>query len=294
MIRVPVTPDQLAELIQAHCPGWAVRAQARTDALVADDAVQDFPSLWSDVKYVYITIQKSKCVYCEKKLENQPIEHDVEHYRPKKKVVRWRIPRSIASLVTSIQQPPRGSEPGYRLLAYHPLNYAASCKICNTILKKNYFPIAGTRIVTSRDPASLTVERPLLPYPIGDLDEDPESLIEFYGLTPRARDGGFRHERALVAIAIFQLNNSRKRSGLFEDRARQIVTLHLALVTQSRGSSARVVRDAVRLVRYFTSDVAPHANCLRSYHRLYRADRPAAERIYRRAVKLLDSYTGRT
>ncbi len=138
----------------------------------------------------------------------------------------------------------------------------------------------------------MMAERPFLPYPIGGFDEDPESLIEFRGLTPRPKADGFGRQRALVAIAIFQLNNSRRRGELFEDRARQIVTLYLALQGREQGSSARMVRQSEKLVRYYTSDRAPHANCLRSFHRLYQSDRPAAENIFRLAAKLLGSYVG--
>jgi hypothetical protein len=290
MIRYPITPADLLLSIEAHCPGWIARARTRTGALETGGADPEVLSLWAEIKAVYIDLQHSKCVYCEKKLEDQPIEHDVEHYRPKRKVARWKVPRSLAGQVTSVRQPARGHEPGYRLLAYNPVNYAASCKVCNTILKKNFFPIAGTRDVMGRDPASMTGERPLLPYPIGSLDEDPESLIVFHGLSPRPKAGDFSRQRAQVAIAIFQLNNSRRRGELFEDRARQIITLYLALERRDRASHVRVVRESEKVVRYYTSNRAPHANCLRSFHRLYQSDRTAAERIYRRAVKLLDSY----
>ena len=142
-------------------------------------------------------LQGFKCVYCEKELEDQPIELDVEHYRPKKKVSRWNVPKSLARQGIAVAQPDRGHEPGYTLLAYHVLNYAASCKTCNSILKKNVFPIAGQRNGNAREPALVAGERPYILYPLANLDEDPEDLIEFAGLSPQAKATGFRRQRAL-------------------------------------------------------------------------------------------------
>ena len=112
-------------------------------------------------------------------------------FGPKKKVARWPVPASLARQGVVVQQPARGHEPGYTFLAYHPLNYAAACKTCNSILKKNYFPIAGTRDTSnSREPAAIAGERPYLLYPIGNLDADPEDLIEFAGLSAQAKASG--------------------------------------------------------------------------------------------------------
>ena len=206
MIRVSTTTAALLAAIEAHRPGWLSRAEARTEALAAAAVDPEFPSLWSEIKEVYISLQHSKCAYCEKEPEYQPIEHDVEHYRPKRDVVRWVVPRALARQGIVVNQPTHGGEPGYPLLAYNPLNYAAACKTCNSILKRTYFPIAGTRNATARDPAGMAGERPFLLYPIGDADDDPEDLIEFAGLSPQARGTGFRKQRALVTIWLFDLN----------------------------------------------------------------------------------------
>ena len=88
MIRVFTTAAALLAAIEAHRPGWLARAEARTEILAAGGADPEFPSLWAEIKTVFIRLQHSKCVYCEKELEDQPIEHDVEHYRPKGKVAR--------------------------------------------------------------------------------------------------------------------------------------------------------------------------------------------------------------
>ncbi len=117
MIGFPIPPADLLARVEAHCPGWSARAQTRTNALAAGGPDPEFTSLWREIKAVYIGLQYTKCAYCERKLEAQPIEHDVEHYRPIKKVARWKIPKSLAAQITSVRQRARGSEPGYSTLA---------------------------------------------------------------------------------------------------------------------------------------------------------------------------------
>ena len=253
MIRVSTTAAALLAAIEAHRPGWLARAEARTEILAAGGADPEFPSLWAEIKTVFIGLQHSKCVYCEKELEDQPIEHDVEHYRPKGKVARWAVPKALARQRIVVKQPARGSEPGYPLLAYHPLNYAASCKTCNSILKRSYFPIAGVRDPASRDPAAMAGERPFLLYPIGDTDDDPEDLIEFAGLSPQAKGAGFRRQRALVTIWLFELN----RQWLQKDRAMEISRYFLALeLARGDRPETRSLETPRRVIQYMDSPSA--------------------------------------
>ena len=251
MIRVSTTAAALLAAIEAHRPGWVARAEARTEALAAGAVDPEFPSLWSETKDVYMKLQHLKCAYCEKELEDQPIEHDVEHYRPKREIVRWVVPRALARQGIVVKQPKHGSEPGYRLLAYSPFNYAASCKTCNSILKRNYFPIAGTRNATARDPAAMAGERPFLLYPIGDTDDDPEDMIEFAGLSPQVKGTGFRRQRALVTIWLFDLNGKWRQ----KDRAMEIMRYFLAL--ERMGRSPRQDRPIFRKDRPVHDFAAP-------------------------------------
>src|SRR5262249_1945903 len=141
----------------------------------------EFQNEWSDIKPAYIDLQFSKCGFCEKPLEGK-IEQDVEHFRPKGAVVAWPVPKALAAEIEAagfpVTQPKAGTK-GYKSLAYPPLNYVTACKTCNSIRKKNYFPIAGRRRLGGRDPAALGDEQPYLMYPLSDIDVDPEDLIEF-------------------------------------------------------------------------------------------------------------------
>ena len=199
MIRVPVTKEQLEASIEAENSRWLERAKTKTKEL-EDDPNLEITSIWSPIKPVYMTLQNSKCIFCEKEIEPQPIEQDVEHFRPKNNVKRWHVPQWMEEEEDiHVQQPQTGSEAGYRLLAYHPLNYAAACKTCNSSRKRDYFPIAGPRRSDSKTPTRMGAEKAYLLYPLGDLDDDPEELIEFHGLSPQAKASrGFKRKRALV------------------------------------------------------------------------------------------------
>jgi hypothetical protein len=92
MTRIEVAASKLRRLIMAHDRTWLKRAREQTKALVAGAADPEFPNLWSEIKEVFIRLQGGdsggKCAYCEKWLEADRIEHDVEHFRPKAKVAR--------------------------------------------------------------------------------------------------------------------------------------------------------------------------------------------------------------
>ena len=188
------------------------------DNFPKDPASEDFVSLWSDIKDVYMEIQGEKCVYCEMEIEGS-ISNDVEHYRPKAKVSPWTVPDWLAEagLVATAPGTPRG-DPGYFHLAYEPLNYAASCKVCNSILKKNLFPISGARQSAGTDPRRMKGERPLLIYPMSTIDKDPEELIRFVGLYPEpvAAAGRPDYFRAVVTIDLFRLDDAVRRKALFK------------------------------------------------------------------------------
>ncbi len=164
---------------------------------------------------------ESKCAYCERKLESVRYgagEQDVEHFRPKKGIRPWRAPVSLRDAGITITDPV-GVDRGYYLLAYHPCNYAAACKPCNSALKRDYFPIAGAFQIAGGDPEALQDELPLLIYPLGTFDTDPEHLIEFYGLTPRpVVEEGHARCRALTTLTFFHLADPIGRKNLYRER----------------------------------------------------------------------------
>ncbi len=246
------------------------RSRRSCAKLPAKPTSKQFVSLWSDIKEIYIRLQNSKCIYCETLIEGD-ISNDIEHYRPKAKVSPWKVPAWLAKegLATTNHAAPTG-DPGYVSLAYQPLNYAASCKFCNSVLKKNFFPIRGRRAASGTDPRRMKGERPLLIYPIGDLDEDPEALIRFVGLHPEPVATGDRpgYFRALATIELFRLDDALKRKELYRARAELIRHLYRELEARRTSPPGPERGDADEWVQILMDAGSPHSNCLRCFRQL--------------------------
>lgn len=281
MIRTPVDPADLKVAILKIRSTFFDDAKEVLAKLSNPPQGKEFKPLWSDIKQIYIDLQHSKCCFCEKPLEGK-IEQDVEHFRPKAAVTVWKVPAALATAGVKPTPPPGGakSEAGYTKLAYHPLNYAMACKPCNSVLKKNYFPIAGARKAGGKDPAKLGVERPFLIYPLGDHDDNPEDLIEFKGLTPVPKvAAGFDHLRARVVIDLFKLDSPALRRTLFKLRAVLIQLLFEKLDALADNPAPAKVKKLKASIANLTADTCPFANCMRSFKRLFESDRIAAEMI---------------
>jgi hypothetical protein len=292
MIGYPVTLSDLERKIEDESTGWLRRARARTEDFRSTGKYEEKRSIWSEVKPVYMRLQGDcKCAYCERKLEPLDFgkgEQDVEHFRPKGSIKRWRVPKSLSQTGIAFAPTP-GRGKGYYLLPYHPFNYAAACIPCNRALKRDYFPIAGTYDLGNDDPVAMAAERPFLIYPIGDFDDRPEDLIEFYGVSPRAvAAAGHERDRALVTIEFFRLDDI-KRKNLIRDRAFIIMMLYPQLERMSGTGSAAEKRAAEKLVTRLTSPDAAHTNCAASFVRLFRSDQAEARQIADRATDLITS-----
>jgi hypothetical protein len=292
VIGYPIFQTDLEALIEEEAPGWLKRAAERTTNFRLMGFYEEGSSIWSEVKPAYMKLQgNSKCAYCERKLESVEYgrgEQDVEHFRPKAKIKRWRVPRSLAKEGIAVSEIPNPA-PGYYLLPYHPFNYSASCKPCNSALKKNYFPIASNYNVAGENPAQMMGEEPYLVFPIGDFDENPENLIRFHGVAPQAvANNAHRRARALVTIEFFKLD-SLERKNLIRERIAIIIALfpHLATVADNPNPGARL--QALQIINLFTSPNASHTNCARSYQRLFQSDRIEAQGVRDRAVALMES-----
>ena len=183
------------------------------------------------------------------------------------------------------QTPPPDSDKGYHLLSYHLLNYAVACKSCNSGLKKDYFPISGRYDPDGEDPEMMSAEKPWLLYPIGHLDVDPEEVITFHGFVPQSKsDDRFLKFRGLATIAFFGLDDTRRHMNLIKDRAEKIVFLHMLLKARYDGDER-----AGTLVDTMLASNAPHANCARSFARLFRSDRIQADKVAEMTSAFLES-----
>lgn len=285
MIRYPVSLEKIEADIEIQARGWRRRTQRRTDGFVRLGRYEEKSSAWDQVKPVYMKLQYNKCIYCEQQLEGGPrgkINHDLEHFRPKSSVGVWPRP-SDEPLSFPTGDP---IDPGYYRLAYHPGNYATSCKPCNSLLKLNFFPITRTRITDGENPEDYAAERPYLPYPIGPIaeenagDEDPERLITFVFsddgplAVPRYTEdeNPVRYRRGLVAVRFFDLN----RADLLYSRAFVLLAVWETFKNAERGDPG-----SVRRLEIYTSPRAPHTSCSRCFVAFCRSlDRGDIERHY--------------
>ncbi|MGY3572933.1 hypothetical protein [Bradyrhizobium sp. USDA 4504] len=257
-------------------PNWRKNAATRTKKLLKAKKFDDQSSIWSAVKPVFIELQHRKCVFCERQLEGLEygrIEFDIEHFRPKSSVKSW--PPKGWNRQYSI---PMGAESrsGYYWLAYDLLNYAASCKVCNSPLKANYFPIAGKRIKARTTAAKLKRELPYLCYPLGSQDDDPETLVTFIATTAvPAAAAGHNRLRGEVIIDFFQLND---RLQLHRERARMISLMGNAL--KSIAAADADAPSSRQIEKSLLHASIPHAACLRAYHRLWSGDNALARKVH--------------
>ncbi|MDX2041413.1 MAG: hypothetical protein SF097_09195 [Acidobacteriota bacterium] len=287
MIRYPITQAELEAAVEREKRGWLDKARQKTDAFRAAGGFNEPASRnsWSEIKAAYIRLQQNKCAYCERSFghdRRSRIEHDVEHFRPKSSVKAW--PAEGASLSYSFATGD-ASETGYYLLAYNIFNYTTACKTCNSILKVNYFPVLAARKLNSEKFTTLKAEKPLLVYPIGELDDDPEELITFEGFLPVPKfKRGDRYRRARVTIDLFELDT---REDLLKARAGIILSLWVALrLLQTAGAAADDHADAQKIVELATSSASPHTNCARAFSKLYEQDFAKARQYKERAAAL--------
>lgn len=267
MIRYPFDIAKVEAAITALDEKWLQKARQRTTKLVAQGRYEETSAIWSKVKPVFMKLQHDKCIFCEQRLEGGPygpVVWDLEHFRPKSNVAAW----PNATRHPDIVYNDLGSESktGYFWLAYDLRNYAASCKVCNTIFKLNWFPVANARATAAN--TDLSAEGALLCYPLGDLDEDPEDLVNFVLTTavPKHQDGD-RNLRGRVIIDFFGLN---KRDHIHRARAQMIGSVGTLLLERDQSGSPPPI-----LTRLGEPHI-PHAACVRAFIRLWDDDRQTA------------------
>ncbi len=278
MIRYPVKVAKLKALIRSESASWLERAEERTETFRQAGGYCEDSGIWSEVKGVYMKLQCNKCAYCERKLEGRrfgKIEHDIEHYRPKNSVEKW--PSEKIAVERNIHYDFSTGDAwaeGYYLLSYNLLNYVTACKVCNTPLKSNFFPIAGERGPQSDNPRHLRSEKPFLIYPLGSIDNDPEELIVFDGIIPKpGKRRGHGFNRAQITIEFFELD---ARESLLTERAERIAALGMALALENNPTHESLARATIA---HLTSVSSAHCNCARSFLSLYREDPSRAQRI---------------
>lgn len=274
MIRYDATPVAIEAAVDKIDAKWRAKAATRTAKFIAAKKYTEPSAMWSAVKPVFMALQMNKCVFCERQFESElygKIEFDLEHFRPKSSVIAW---PDAARHGYSYPFATGGDQPsGYYWLPYALDNYAASCKVCNSGLKSNFFPVAGVR---REEPGDLKGEKQLLCYPIGSGDTDPAELITFIATTavPKAKSG-HKFRRGQVIIDFFDLN---KREQLHRERANMIILLGQSLQAMANGIGDET---DTQLVAEIVKPHYPHTSCVKAFWRLWNSDRAFAMKVLR-------------
>ena len=276
--------EKLKNLVNGEKAGWFARANERTNNFREAKTYNESSGIWSEIKKVYYeTLQFSKCAYCEQKLEKENIVHDVEHYRPKKNVRIWLNDERKQKLGFTFDDT---ADNGYYLLPYNIFNYVTTCKHCNSALKSDYFPIAGTRKNNSEDFVEInTTEKPFLIYPLGHLEEiEPEKLIIFDGVLPIPHpdlSDNYLIQRAKVTIEFFNL--AALRDTLIEERCEVIKSVFNAVKAISETSNQDDIDEKIDEIKIACSPKSRHSNCAKSFYNLCKNDIDRAKKIAREA-----------
>lgn len=260
---------KLEKLVDKKSANWRTNAQTRTEIFRNAKKYEESSNIWGDIKEVYMKLQANKCAYCEQKLEDAKIVHDVEHFRPKSTIKVWLTEsRKTKHKLNFIDEK---SDKGYYLLPYNIFNYVTACKQCNSSLKSNCFPIAGNRLFDSEDFHQINdTEKPFLPYPLGNIDEDsPEDLIAFNGVSPIINPNltdEHKKLRAFVTIKFFNLDALRE--SLIKQRCRVIKDIYEAVHTINNDQNEDIVAQKKEDLKQWISGSEAHSNCAKSFFQL--------------------------
>ncbi len=291
MIRYSITEKKLKQSIRETDADWLDEAETATGKLKSNKVFSKIGPKWGRIKSVFMNAQHNKCGFCERLLpsvEYGRIEHDVEHFRPKSRMLKW-PPRSRRDLHYDFDTGEADGK-GYYWLAYDPLNYLTACKTCNSNRKRDYFPIKNQRGSTHGSVRKLLgEEKPFLVYPLTAIDDDPEKLIGFNGVAPVAKGTrGHRRRRAEIIIDFFSLD---RREELIRERFAVIDRLIHHLENRENGDS-RIRARAERRIMEMIADDAEHANCARSYLRLFEQNPRLAWDYYEQGENILAEVRG--
>jgi hypothetical protein len=240
-----------APLEDALWDKWRRDAERKTTALkrkfCAGEGYDIDEELYKRPRAIFLRAFHEKCAYCETKVTSGQNLGDVEHYRPKGRVMDE---HGKPVIIAARGGRPKRQHPGYPWLAYDPDNLLPSCLACNrpgTQLsglragKWDRFPVLRYR---AKEPGQEAREKPLLLHPVFD---DPEEHMELDLETGRLRG---RTQRGRATINILGLN----REGLQEDRREVVghVQAHLvaAKTALDNGDLKAARRSIDQLTRY--------------------------------------------
>lgn len=254
---------------------WIVHARHLTKKCRDNGAFDaGYEDIWGQLKPIFAHIQgdgvRVKCGYCESRLhlwDNDKPDGDIEHFRPKAKVVCW--------LDSSSE-----SNHGYYLLAYHPRNYLISCRVCNVKYKGNFFPTKSCSYLKTANPNKLAEEKAMLIHPLDPNDPKLEEVVSF-DCTLAVLHKGLSddvNERGGIMIEFFKIN---ERIDLQIGRAEIIRDIFISMIACSVDSSLFDVLSQI------VNKFEPHYNCAHSFLELCHRNPTLARSQAEEAMKFL-------
>lgn len=217
----------------------AGRARQHCDAYDADRAAYESGTskfAFSAGIYAHSTVKKAlekaqhgKCCYCEAAPEKPNAFLHVEHWRPK----------------AYSKQSANGSQfcPGYYWLAYDWDNLLLSCHFCNSVNKRNIFPLFNPVNKARNHHEVLGLERPELLKPDGL--QDPREHIGFHEEVPIGKT-----PEGIKTVAVLGLHRTEHEGRL--RLLAQLKDCH-AIVTRYRNDPTAAAREFVGRARAFVA-----------------------------------------
>jgi len=203
MIYIQLTykrpPKSIINILDNHTTN--IKAQATIE--LKKKYIDDTSNIWTQLRFFFEGCSNSKCWISE--ASESVSLHDVDHFRPKKKVVKLDKKLKCQELERS------DWELGYWWITYNWKNYRLMGQIPNRCFKKNYFPLKyGTKEATLPTD-KISLETPLLLDPTvkGDV-----SLLN-YDLNGKvipafsSREDNWKNLRAEISILLYGLNDEK-------------------------------------------------------------------------------------
>lgn len=248
------------------------------------EKIDEYSSLWKELKALLKEISHGKCWYCES--SSHRILGDVDHLRPKNKIKHYR----------NYNGP---EHKGYWWLAFEWKNYRYACELCNRLNrdhttgivggKGSYFPLLdeSRRVYDECNPFQLLQEIPLLLDPTVEIDTFLITFLEDGSAQP-ASDDPDEKIRAEASIRLYHLNHfdlkERRRLNIchvVHDKVKDADKFYWYYTKDKKDIAAReAYSGAIKDLKYMISAQAEYSAAARAILKLYRTpDRLWVDRL---------------
>jgi len=263
-------PDEWKEKAREACKAVKNAPTAKERS----EKIDEYSSLWRDLKDLLKKLSHGKCWYCES--AGHRILGDVDHHRPKNKIKHY----------LKYNGP---EHKGYWWLAFEWKNYRYACELCNRLNKDHttgvvggkgsYFPLVDEekRVYDECNPYQLLQEVPLLLDPTVETDPFLITFVED-GSAQSASDDPVEKKRVEASIRLYHLNHydvkERRRLNIchmLHDKVQTADKFYWYYDQNKTDIAAREgYRGAIKDLKYMISERAEYSAAARAILKLYR------------------------